>query len=111
MNRTIKFRGRRLDNGELFYGNGTYQDPPLSEKQKKFGLVSRTYIIGTEFPLLAKLWHPVDPESVAQLVGFDADGNEIYEGDELISVDGDYEDTAKLFSNVCDSDKLKEDNK
>ena len=45
---------------------------------------------------------------LVQLVGYDANGNEVYEGDELISVDGDYEDTAKLFSNVCDSDKLKD---
>ena len=84
MNRPIKFRGRRSDNGELVYGNGIYQDLPVTEKQKELGFVSRTYIIGTEFPLVAKLWHPVDPDTVAQLVGFDADGNEVYEGDKIL---------------------------
>lgn len=85
MNRKIKFRGRRTDNGELVYGNGIYQDLPVTEKQKELGFVSRTYIIGTEFPLVAKLWHFVEPESVAQLVGYDKDGREVYEGDKVTS--------------------------
>ena len=33
-------------------------------------------------------WLFVDPESVVQFIGYDADGNEIYEGDSLIDSDG-----------------------
>jgi len=85
MKRPIKFRGRCIGNGTFVYGDLTHNFDDV-------------YVNG---------WQ-VKPESVAQLVGYDANGNEVYEGDELISIDGDYEDTAKLFSNVCDSDKLKE---
>lgn len=99
MKRPIKFRGRRLDNGEFFFGNGVYQDTPLSEEQKKHGWLSRTYIIGTEFPLLAKLWHPVDPDSVAQLVGFDADGREVYEGDKIFHTMSNHESFAEYGDN------------
>ena len=106
MKRPIKFRGRiakdHVENwkhGEIICGSlMVFADDPIAgcthwiidEKSKPY----RNY--------------PVDEDSIAQLVGFDADGREVYEGDALISVDGDYEDTAKLISNVCDSDKLKE---
>lgn len=110
MNRPIKFRGRRSDNSEFVYGNGIYQDLPVTEKQKELGLVSRTYIIGTEFPLVAKLWHPIDPESVAQLVGYDSAGNEVYEGDKVISEYGD-EVVARLMDNLPPKPTLKEDTK
>lgn len=103
--RPIKFRGRRTDNGELVYGNGIYQDLPVTEKE--LGFVSRTYIIGTEFPLVAKLWHPVDPDSVAQLVGYDANGKEIYEGDTVVSEYGD-EIVARLMDNLPPKAKLQE---
>jgi len=90
MKRTIKFRGRDAY-GKLHYGDLW---------QRTDGMIL--------FDHDETVWQRVHPESVAQLVGYDCDGREVYEGDELISVDGDYEDTAKLFSNVCDSDKLKE---
>ena len=89
MERPIKFRGRD-QNGKFHYGDLNHSD--------KYVLISND----------GKPRIFVDPDSVAQLVGYDANGNEVYEGDALISVDGDYEDTAKLISNVCDSDKLKE---
>ena len=86
--RPIKFRGRDLA-GKMRFGH--------------YAITSgRPYIIEEH------VWCEVYPESVAQLVGYDADGREVYEGDELISVDGNYEDTAKLISNVCSDDRLKE---
>jgi len=101
--RQIKFRGRvpdtdKLDGGRIVYGS-------LVDYGEDDGLY-RYWIhpIGGG----GRNYFPVDEDSIAQLVGYDADGREVYEGDELISVNGDYEDTAKLFSNVCDSDKLKE---
>ena len=101
MERPIKFRGKRIDNGKFVYGW-------LIRKSSRVGVhFNRHIAIFNEWdsPINAVF---VEPESVAQLVGYDANGNEVYEGDALISVDGDYEDTAKLISNVCDSDKLKE---
>lgn len=58
--RPIKFRGKRVNNGEFIYGQLTHVHP-------KF------YVGGRE----------VKPESVAQLVGYDCDGREVYEGDVL----------------------------
>ena len=66
MNRTIKFRGKRSDNGEFVYGNLAHIHPEF-------------YIGGRE----------VNPESVAQLVGYDCDGREVYEGDFLVNDNGD----------------------
>ena len=58
--RPIKFRGRRLDNDNFVYGYfSRYHNKPLVD-----GFM-------------------VYPDSVAQLVGYDADGNEVYEGDEF----------------------------
>ena len=57
--RPIKFRGRN-DSGKFVYGDLTH--------------VANMISIGG--------WH-VDRKSVAQLVGYDKDGHEVYEGDEL----------------------------
>lgn len=93
MKRTIKFRGRDIDTGK-------FVSAELGQISAEINDEYLTFITDDV--------HLVDADSIAQLVGYDCDGREVYEGDELISVDGDYEDTAKLFSNVCDSDKLKE---
>ena len=55
--RTYKFRGKRLDNGELIYGDLSVSNKPAVGNGKE--------------------WFLVEPESVAQFVGFDSDGNEI----------------------------------
>ena len=49
----------------------------------------------------------VDPDSVAQLVGYDKDGNEIYEGDKVVSEYGD-EIVARLMDNLPPKAKLQE---
>lgn len=81
--RPIKFRGKRVNNGEFIYGQLTHVHP-------KF------YVGGRE----------VKPESVAQLVGYDCDGREVYEGDILVDDNGS-EMPAMLFA-LQFSGKLKE---
>lgn len=81
MNRPIKFRGRDK-NGKFRYGD--FNDIDL----------------GTIFA-------DVDEDSIAQLVGYDSDGREVYEGDELVGANG-FEFKARFVGNLTDGDKLKE---
>ena len=84
MNRLIKFRGVSLDTGEFIYGD--------------------LRIIGIHPHIFkeAQCYYDeelieVEPESVAQLVGYDCDGREVYEGDVCLYPDGS-EFTAAIFS-------------
>ena len=63
--RTIKFHGKSKYSGDIIFGDLIHVDENIYIENE-----------------------PVYPESVAQLVGYDADGNEVYEGDQLIRLDG-----------------------
>lgn len=64
----IKFRGKSTETGKYVYGDFVHY-VPLSTFP---GIVDEDGFV-----------HEVYPNSVAQLVGYDADGREVYEGDEL----------------------------
>ena len=66
--RQIKFRGRHVEyHDEIYYG--FYE---MDARGNHFIIDSNN------------IMHIVDPESVAQLVGHDSNGNEVYEGDVLL---------------------------
>lgn len=101
--RPIKFRGKRIDNGKFVFGDlQTYFR--TDGKTKSF--VIRTWerlddwvaVAPDKSVTVAEYYErPIDPDSVAQLVGYDADGREVYEGDIIVDDNGN-ETPAMLFA-------------
>lgn len=113
MNRTIKFRGKRVDNGEFVFGD-LQTHFRTDGKTKSF--VIRTWerlddwvAVAPDKSVTVAEYHerPVDPDSIAQFVGYDEDGREVYEGDKVISEYGD-EVVARLMDNLPPKPTLKE---
>ena len=94
--REIKFRGKCKDTDEIVTGNllvllnACYIVRPTffaarDDDPKHFSIF---WDQTTKYPSQAAIMvYPVYPDSVAQLVGYDADGKEVYEGDKLKHVD------------------------
>lgn len=88
--RLIKFRGRRVDNGEWVYGDLLHNANcvKIRERETDINRIAKSYI--------------VHPESVGQFTGlYDIKGKEIYEGDR-IKVHDHY--TNRDFCGVVDFD-------
>jgi hypothetical protein len=73
MKREIKFRGKRIDNGEWVYGSYTH----CRDVEGNSSII----------PFRANYHVPVDPETVGQVFDFgDKDDNELYPGDIIKTV-------------------------
>lgn len=79
MNRPIKFRGRVINTGEFVFGDLAHTEVGI-------------LIDGRE----------VDPESIAQFVGHDKNGAEVYEGDIVWNPDIMSYQSAQLINNYED---------
>ena len=90
--RKIKFRGRDIDTGEFVYAELGQVSAEISDEYLSF---------------ITDDMHLVDADTITQLVGYDADGREVYEDDELVGANG-FEFKARFVGNLTDGDKLKE---
>ena len=95
--RPIKFRARDI-NGNFVYG--------LLTKKKIRSSGEVRYAIATGDCTAAETI-PVNENSIRQLVGVDSDGNEVYEGDEVIGEHGE-EVTVRLMDNLPPKATIKE---
>lgn len=106
MIRPIKFRGtvisrkaavgREADIGDIVTGSLIIEDDGFTQ----------SYWIRHKKKDYAAIDYPVDPDSVAQLVGYDKDGNEVYEGD--IIIDENDEEMPAMLLAIQFNGKLKE---
>ncbi|MBR1806466.1 MAG: hypothetical protein IJ774_08795 [Selenomonadaceae bacterium] len=90
--RPIKFRGRDIDTYELVYGDFVHNVPMSSFN----GIIDDNDFV-----------HEINDDTVAQLVGYDKDGREVYEGDTFVVPCG-TEIAARFFGNITQNAKLKE---
>lgn len=92
--KTIKFRGKCLDIGKFVYGDLVQSPTGAVLINERKGAIPAKYVA---------------PETVAQFVGYDKSGKEVYEGDKLTDKYG-YILTARLRPQaVCNNEHIRFD--
>jgi len=95
--RDIKFRGKRMDNGEWVYG---YYLPDMLEKTHK-NMTDWAFIREHQYKNAKAITHEVFKKSVGQSTELtDVNGEEIFEGDIVVFTDGISKNPGKKY--ICE---------
>ena len=100
MVREIKFRGKRVDNGEWAYGYlAVYTDGSCYITTKIERNITR-YVKGKPFYIISRMEYEVDPETVGQYTGSeDKKGVKAYEGD-IVKCTESFPDELEFISKI-----------
>ena len=97
MKREIKFRGKRIHNGQWHYGYLRKVFTPIGEEKERF-LISPSKVFDSD-GLIDMDECLVDSDTISQFTGlYDCDKKEIYEGDVVVSTDDSFAKADETFA-------------